>query len=72
MKITYKKFRMRYLALLIAILLTMFNTVSCSLDSESEANNSDDGRDNTPSISNSEKGITDKENTVEQQEEPAE
>ena len=72
MKITYKKFRMRYLALLIAILLTMFNTVSCSLDSESEANNSDNGRDNTPSISNSEKGIADKENTVEQQEEPAE
>ena len=50
---------MRYLALLIAILLTMFNTVSCSLDSESEAKKSD-------------KGITDKENTVEQQEEPAE
>ena len=59
MKITFKKFRMRYLALLIAILLTMFNTVSCSLDSESEAKKSD-------------KGITDKENTVEQQEEPAE
>ena len=72
MKITYKKFRMRYLTLLIAILLMMFNTVSCSLDSESEANNSDNGRDNTPSISNSEKGITDKENTVGQQEGPAE
>ena len=71
-KITYKKFRMRYLTLLIAILLMMFNTVSCSLDSESEANNSDNGRDNTPSISNSEKGITDKENTVGQQEGPAE